>query len=159
MQDDSHKYDDIIGQKHHVSVRHPRMSIAARAAQFAPFSALTGFDDAVNETARLTEKKAELDENRKAQLDARMKFIQEYLKGAFELDESVSKKVKVTYFEKDDKKEGGCYKEKKGEIKKVDVYAQKLIMKSGTLIPIHDIYDLDGEMFYISEFTFSKENS
>lgn len=159
MQDNSHKYDDIINLAHHVSVRHPKMSIAARAAQFAPFSALTGFDDAVNETARLTEEKAELDENRKAQLDARIKFIQEYLKGTFELDESVSKKVKVTYFEKDDKKEGGFYKEEKGEIKKVDAYAQRLIMESGRAVPIYDIYDLEGEMFYISEFTFSKENS
>ncbi|MDD3240360.1 MAG: hypothetical protein PHW47_09835, partial [Lachnospira sp.] len=67
----TNQYDDIINLPHHVSTTRPQMSREIRAAQFAPFAALTGYEDAVNETARLTDERIELDENRKAELDER----------------------------------------------------------------------------------------
>lgn len=93
---DIHRYDDIIQLPHHVSAVRPQMPIADRAAQFAPFAALTGHDAAIRETARLTDEKAELDENAKEVLDETLRMVQELLPGQPE--------ITVTYFQPDDRK-------------------------------------------------------
>ena len=76
MSKDPHRYDDIIHLPHHQSQVHPHMSLSDRAAQFSPFAALTGYDDAVQETARLTESRIELDENSRVLLDERLRLLQ-----------------------------------------------------------------------------------
>src|SRR5574344_2002509 len=94
-------YEDIINLPHHQSVTRAHMSNYDRAAQFAPFAALTGYDDAVKETARLTDKKVELDEYSKDALNERLNMIQDAI------DEQPE--VSITYFLLDKKKSGGAY--------------------------------------------------
>lgn len=128
----SGKYDDIINLPHHVSEKHPQMSLHDRAAQFSPFAALTGYDDAVKETARLTDTMFELDEDEKSILD-------EKLRRSLENKDEIS----VTYFVKDNKKEGGSYNTVSGTIKKIDEYLRTLVLNSGEEIPIDNIYDIN----------------
>lgn len=142
------QYEDIMNLPHHVSQTHPPMSIANRAAQFAPFAALTGYEDAVKETARLTDQRMELDENQKAQLDERLMIVCEVLRGNLTLPKDVSRKIKVTYFVKDEKKAGGSYATENSEVKKIDTFSHNLVMDSGVVISILDIIDLEGELFY-----------
>jgi len=95
------KYDDIIDLPHHVSTTHPHMPMIDRAAQFMPFRALTGYEDAVQETARLTDEQVELTEDEKAVLDMRLQRL---------ADEIASRPtVTLTYFQPDRKKSGGTY--------------------------------------------------
>lgn len=131
------KYSKIINMPHHVSSKHPRMSMIDRAAQFSPFAALTGYDAAVKETARLTEQKVDLDEYEKADLDERLRI-------ATELD---SPEITITYFKPDARKAGGFYISATGIIKKIDSYERSVIMKDGLKIPIDDINSIDGEIF------------
>ena len=98
---DIKRYEDIIDLPHHVSSTRPHMAIADRAAQFAPFAALTGYGDAVNETARLTDERAVLDEDRKAEIDAALRAVKKNIGEHPELS--------VTYFKPDDRKTGGSY--------------------------------------------------
>lgn len=128
----SGKYDDIINLPHHVSEKHPQMSLHDRAAQFSPFAALTGYDDAVKETARLTDTIFELDEDEKSILDEKLK------RGLENKDE-----ISVTYFIKDSKKEGGSYNTVSGRVKKIDEYLRTLVLNSGEEIPIDNIYDIN----------------
>ena len=128
------KYDDIIGLPHPTSKRYPRMPLAERAAQFSPFAALTGYDAVIAETARLTDRRIELDENRRQELDATLNDIQS------RLDEHPE--VTVTYFKKDQRKDGGEYVDISGRLKKVDTYSRSLILENGTVVPIEDIYSL-----------------
>ena len=116
----THQYDDIIHLAHHVSKTHPPMPIQDRAAQFAPFAALTGHHDAVKETARLTENRMELDENCKVVLDGKLQNIQEQL--------SSSPVVSITYFEPDLKKAGGTYVTMTGCVKKIDEYERAVVL-------------------------------
>ncbi|MDO5402020.1 MAG: hypothetical protein Q4F11_01150 [Eubacteriales bacterium] len=125
------------------------MSVKMRAAQFAPFSALTGYEEAVNETARLTEGKIELDESEKMQLDRRMQLIYKLLNGKAEELIGTFGEVEVTYFVKDKNKEGGAYKVLKGRVKKIDTFTHKLIMDNGEMIPIGEISGLNGEIFNV----------
>ena len=136
-ENDEHRYDDIIDLPHHVSRKHPRMPLLDRAAQFAPFAALTGHEAAIKETARLTEAEIELDENRKELLDLRLQYLQEHL--------SESPEVTVTYFKPDEKKAGGAYVTETGMVKKVDGYAGKLVFESGKEVEIESIVEI-GEM-------------
>lgn len=140
---DTHKYDDIINLPHPVSTRHPQMSLHDRAAQFSPFAALTGYDAAVKETARLTEKRIELDENSKALLDERLGIAQE------QLDEKPE--VTITYFKPDTKKAGGSYVEVTGSIKKLDEYERLIILHSGEKISIDEVIAMEGEIFRLLE--------
>ena len=130
------RYDDIIGLPHHRSKTHPHMSVADRAAQFAPFAALTGYGDAVEETARYTEEKLEPDADRLAELDERLCELLQHL------DERP--KVRVTYFVKDAKKTGGRYVTQSFVIKKVDTYAKILVTEEKN-IPLQDIFWLERE--------------
>ena len=130
------RYDDIIGLPHHRSKTHPHMSVADRAAQFAPFAALTGYGDAVEETERYTEEKLEPDADRLAELDERLCELLQHL------DERP--KVRVTYFVKDEKKTGGRYVTQSFVIRKVDTYAKILVTEEKN-IPLQDIFWLERE--------------
>ena len=105
------RYDDIINLPHHVSPTHQRMSMHDRAAQFAPFAALVGYDDAVAETARLTETRPELDEQEQKELDARLRYLAENLDKQF--------CVKIHYFVPDEHKSGGAIVEYNGIVHKI----------------------------------------
>ena len=131
MRDDNHKYDDIIGMPHHVSSTHPHMSDMDRAAQFSPFAALTGYDDAVKETARLTEQRIELDEYEKEKIDSQLQYIKSTLQE--------SQEIVITHFEKDALKDGGSYVMSDGHVKKIDEYENLIIMDDGEKINIYDI--------------------
>lgn len=133
--DDLHRYDDILHLPHHVSTVHPPMPVLDRAAQFAPFAALTGHGEAIRETARLTEEKIELDENCLTELDGKLQMIKERL--------ASGPVIMVTYFKPDGKKQGGAYVTIKGRVKKINEYAHTLIMEDGEEIPLDDIAGID----------------
>lgn len=139
MSEDSCRYNDIINLPHHRSSVHPCMPIRERAAQFSPFAALTGYDEAILETARITENGFELDESRQEKLSNCLALIKEHIKE--------SPEVKLCYFKPDDKKTGGKYITVSGVVKKIDDYEHKIVMKDGAIIPMEDLYDLDGELF------------
>ena len=131
-------YDDILDLPHPTSKKHPRMSMAARAAQFAPFAALTGYGDAIKETARLTDQQLELDENEKARLNEKLQLLRQHLPG--------KPKITITYFVPDTKKAGGSYQTITGFVKKLQEYEHRLIMTDGTIIPIDAIIELYGDI-------------
>lgn len=131
-------YEDIINLPHHVSDKHPQMSIEGRAAQFAPFAALTGYSDAVKETARLTEKRIELDEGLKLQINNKLQKIIENI--------NTNPKITFTYFVYDDKKEGGKYVNKRGIVKKVDIANEHIVLADKTKIPINEIINIIDEI-------------
>ncbi len=139
----SNKYDKIINLPHHVSSTRPHMSMIDRAAQFSPFAALTGYDAAVKETARLTEQKIELDEYEKAALDQRILLLQEHLK---ELPE-----VTITHFVPDERKDGGKYVSITEAVKKIDTYEKQIVLVDKSKISIENILSIEGELFRILE--------
>ncbi len=131
---DNNKYDDIINLPHHVSKKHPQMSLLNRAAQFSPFAALTGHSAVIQETARLTDSFVELDEDRKEQLNEQLQLIKENLEQKPEIE--------VTYFEPDPKKDGGAYITTCGRIKKIDEYNHQIIFTDGTTLLIEHIFSI-----------------
>lgn len=124
------KYDDIINLSRY-EIKHKRMSIEARSAQFAPFSALTGYDDEVRETGRITENKIELSDEQKEKISYKLQFA---------IDNK--EKVNITYFVKDLKKSGGKYVTKIGVLKKYDFIKKMIVFDDKTLIYINDIIDV-----------------
>ena len=130
----THRYDDIIDLPHPVSSNHAPMPMKERAAQFSPFAALTGYGDAVAETARLTQERIELDESRKLQVGAVLARAQERIR---EQPEAV-----LVYFLQDALKEGGSYVTALGRIRKIDPLAQTLTLADGTRIPMADLVEL-----------------
>ena len=127
-------YSDIINLPHHVSHNHPQMPMEERAAQFAPFAALTSYDAVIHETARLTDRQVELEE-----------YDNERLNRIFsELMDSLEEHpmVTVSYFKPDEHKAGGAYVTVTGQLKKIDTYEQIMKMEDGTVIPIGSIMDL-----------------
>ena len=145
---EEHKYDDIINLPHHVSSGHPQMSLLDRAAQFSPFAALTGHAAAIRETERLTEGWVELDEDRKALLDERLKMIREYLSGR--KGEQNYPEITFTYFQPDEKKSGGVYINIHGRVKKVDEYNHQVILEDGSFLAIDRLFSIEGEFIYRS---------
>lgn len=133
------KYDDIINLPHHESAKHPKMPALDRAAQFQPFSALTGHDAAVRETGRLTDKRMELDEIRKEELDVHLQLLREQL--------AQKPRVSITYFVPDARKDGGAYLTITGTILKIEQDRHQVIMENGTVIPINDIYGIESQVF------------
>lgn len=131
------KYDDIINLPHHVSEVRPRMSRTMRAAQFAPFAALTGYDDEIKETARITDCKAEIDEYVKEELNKKLTELKE--------NSEKNPEAKITYFVADEKKSGGKYITVKDRIKKIDVYKRTVLLLCGTEIPVDDIYEIETD--------------
>ncbi len=134
-----HKYDDIINLEHHISKKHKQMTIENRSAQFAPFAALTGFEELVKETARKTEDRVEIDEELKYILDEKISIIQNQIKN--------NPKVTITYFIPDNKKKGGKYQTITECVKKIDKYNKIIILTDGTNIPIKEITDITGKIF------------
>ena len=132
-------YEDIINRPHHVSKTRPQMSMSDRAAQFAPFAALTGYDSAIKETGRLTNERIELDEEALTALDRKYQLLMEALDEAPE--------VTITYFQPDERKAGGKYVSATGAVKKVDDFERRITMRDGTRIPMDDVLSIDGELF------------
>lgn len=133
---ETHKYDDILNLPHHVSPKRAHMSMVDRGAQFSPFAALTGYDAVIQETARLTEMPAELDEDAQAALDAKLRRLRDAADSHPE--------VTITCFQPDDRKEGGACVRVTGQVKKIDSYAQVIVLTDNQVIPIDRILDLEG---------------
>lgn len=133
-------YEDIVDLPHHVSRKHPQPTMADRAARFAPFAAITGYEEMVLEEARITDDRIELDENSKAALNEKLNMILEFI------DEQPE--VSITYFEPDMRKAGGAYITVIGTVKRIDEYEHLVIMTDGKKINIDDIYNLQSELFY-----------
>ena len=137
------KYKDIINLPHKQSTKRPHMSLLDRAAQFAPFAALTGYDDAVKETARLTDEKIEISEENLNVLNMKYQILVDRLDEEHE--------VVFTYFIPDGNKSGGAYGEKRGVVKKVDDYERLITLYDGTKIPMDDVLTIDGDIFGATE--------
>lgn len=135
----SSPYEDIINLPHHVSSKRPQMSMRDRAAQFSPFAALTGYDDAIQETGRLTEEKIELDEEAKDFLDRKQQYLLEHIQEAPALT--------VTYFVPDERKSGGKYRTKSGHLRKIDEIERFMQFSDGTKIPLNYVIEIDSELF------------
>lgn len=131
------KYDDIINLPHHVSANRPHMSMIDRAAQFSPFAALTGYEEAVKETERLTEQKINLNETEIQLLNDKLHFIQENLQS--------KPTVSITFFAPDSRKSGGSYTTVTGTVKRIDTYDQSVIMTDGNILPIKNILQIESE--------------
>ena len=130
-------YEDILHLPHHVSAKRRRMSNVERAAQFSPFAALTSYGEAVEETARLTQEKLELDESAKAEINDRLLWLAQHIR---ELPG-----VRVTYFAPDERQTGGQYVTEVGALRRIDEYNHVIVMENGLEIPMEDIFDLKAE--------------
>ena len=135
----SNKYDDMIYLPNPTPTCKPRMSLHDRAAQFSPFAALTGYEDAVEETARLTDTCLELSEDMKTILNEKMQMIVDNLDS-----EPI---VTITYFVPDKKKSGGAYVDVTGVVKEIDEYERCIVMTDKKKIPIEQIRAIEGELF------------
>ena len=133
------KYNEIMGLPHHVSKTRPQMPMSDRAAQFAPFAALTGYDAAIKETGRLTDERIELDVEALSALDMKYQLLMEAFDEAPE--------VTITYFQPDERKAGGKYVSAVGAVKKIDDFERRITMRDGTRIPMDDVLSIDGELF------------
>lgn len=140
-QDDPHRYDDIIGLPHHQSATRPHMPLTDRAAQFSPFAALTGYDAVITETARLTDRRIELDEDEKAAITQKLRTVLEHIRERPELT--------VTWFRPDGKKDGGAYVTVTGKVRRIDEYSRTILMTDGTRIPICDVTALEEELLHL----------
>jgi hypothetical protein len=127
-------YSDIINLPHHQSSKHPHMPVKDRAAIFSPFAALTGYDAAVKETARLTDRQMELDEDEKTALDEMIRALVERI--------DQHPEATITYFQPDARKDGGAYVTVRDQLKKVDDYERVLVLVGGARIPIDTIVDI-----------------
>ena len=136
---DPHHYDDLLDLPHPTSPTHPRMSRHDRAAQFAPFAALTGYGEAIEEVRRLTDERIELGESDRAALNARMAALRERLKSR--------PVVTITRFIPDRRKAGGRYEPITGVVRRLLPEAFELHMEDGTVIDLDNIIGLDGELF------------
>ena len=131
-------YEDIINLPHHTSKKYPRMSLEARSAQFAPFAALTGYDEVLIETARLTNERIEIDETIKVIIDSKLQIIKEHIKEM--------PLITFMYFVPDSKKDGGKYVTVTGNVKKIDEYRNGIVLENKTEIPIDEIIDINGDI-------------
>ena len=134
VQDKENSYEDIIHLPHHVSTVHPHMPVSDRAAQFAPFAALTGYGDVIKETARQTDAKPELSEDEKEILDYKI-LLACGLPGE-------KPGVVITYFVPDEKKSGGAYHTAGGRIRRINSDAGQLVLEDGMQIPLDCIVDI-----------------
>lgn len=137
------KYKDIINLPHKQSSKRPHMSLLDRAAQFAPFAALTGYDDAIEETGRLTHEKFELSEEDLSLLNMKFQILVDKL--------TEEREVEFTYFVPDGAKSGGAYVTVRGIVKKVDGFKRVITLYDGTKILMDDVLTMDGEIFEISD--------
>lgn len=137
------KYKDIINLPHKQSSKRPHMSLQDRAAQFAPFAALVGYDDAIKETGRLTDERIEMSEEKLAVLNARYQILVDHL--------GEEPEVAITYFVPDIYKTGGSYITTTGVVKKLDTYERLITMVDGARILMDDVLTLEGEIFAAAE--------
>ena len=128
------KYDDIINMPHYVSKIRKPMSIENRSVQFAPFSALIGYDEKIKETTRETSRKIDLEDNIKLMLNEKLCLIKNDIK--------LRPRVTLTYFVKDNKKKGGCYKTITDNVKVVDEVYKRIILIDNTIISFDNIIDI-----------------
>jgi len=133
-------YEDIVDLPPHISRKHPQPTMLERAARFAPFAAITGYEEMVLEEARVTDERIDLDEGTLSLLNEKLNMIQEFL------DEEPE--IKILYFEPDKRKTGGTYVTVTGIVKRIDEYEQLVIMTDGKKIRIGDIYGLESDLFY-----------
>ena len=134
----SQSYEDIINLPHPTSARHPRMPRMSRAAQFSPFAALTGHEAAIMETARLTDQKAELTEDRKSELDRTQKILLEHM--------TQQPEIAVTWFQPDERKEGGQYITTVGRLRRIDGTQRVLWLTSGDQISLDDVVEIQTDL-------------
>ena len=133
-------YEDIVNLPPYISKKHPQPTMMDRAARFAPFAAITGYEEMVLEEARVTEERIDLDEDALSLLNEKLNMIQEFL------DEEPE--VTITYFEPDKKKSGGAYVSITGTVKRIDEYEHLVLMTDGKKIRIDEIYNIQGDLFY-----------
>ena len=133
-------YDDIINLPHPISAKHPRMPLYDRAAQFSPFAALSGHGAAIEETARLTDRRIELDEDTKAMLDLKQQILADRI--------AERPEISVVWFRPDARKEGGQYVTTVGQLKKVDDIARILQLADGITIPLDEVLELRSDCFH-----------
>lgn len=134
------KYDDIINVNYPFALKHPRMSSSSRAGQFAPFAALTGYSDVIDEEGRITMDKLDMTEDEFIYIDRKLQILRD----------NIDKKYKITfnYFVKDNLKEGGKYINTTGIVKKVDDYNGVIILTDGNKIIINDIIDIISDELF-----------
>lgn len=135
MNDKQNCYDDIIDLPHHVSTVHPRMPRADRAAQFSPFAALQGYEEAIVETGRTTDRKAELSEDAKEALDESLRFLLKQI--------THHPEVSISYFRPDERKDGGEYVTIMGKAKAIDTDERIIVLEGGVEIPIGEIREIE----------------
>ena len=128
-------YEDMLSLPHHRSATRAWMTRLGRAAQFAPFSALNGYEDEIAETGRLTDTAAELMEGQAEQIDRGLRYIQDRL--------CQQPEITVTYFVPDERKSGGAYRSMTGHVRKIKEQEQQLLLGDGTVIPFHAILHLE----------------
>ena len=136
---DKFPYEDIVNLPPHISKKRPQPTMLERAARFAPFAAITGYEEMVLEEARVTEERIELDEGTLAMLNEKLNIIHDSLDS-----EPV---IQITYFEPDKKKSGGAYISVTGMVKRIDEYERLVIMSDGKKIRIDEIFGLEGKLF------------
>lgn len=136
---ETRNYDDIMGLSHHVSASRRPMSNSDRAAQFAPFAALTGYEAVIRETGRLTDAEIELDECSKAFLNEKLRKVAA----------GVHQRPLVTFtcFRRDERKQGGAYVKITGRVKRINEAEGQILLTDGTAIPILSVYEIGGEFF------------
>jgi hypothetical protein len=136
---DIHDYDDIINLPHHVSKTHPHMSLADRAAQFSPFAALTGYEEAIKEAGRIVDEKIELSEEEKEEINRKLNYLNEHKK------ENIQ--ITVTYFLMDMKKSGGSYRQITSNLKRLDEIEKTILLADNTILRIDDIRKIQSPLF------------
>lgn len=132
-------YDDIIDLPRHISKVHPQMSISDRAAQFAPFSALTGYKDAIIEVDRYTQEFIELDDSEKEVIGQKLYILNEHKKENIQME--------ITYFEPDKKKKGGIYKKVQSVFKCYDELKDMIVLENNVKILVKYIIELKSDIF------------
>ena len=132
-------YEDIVNLPPHISKKHPQPTMMERAARFAPFAAITGYEEMVLEEARVTEERIELSEGAKAVLNKKLGILKENLAACPE--------VTVTYFEPDQRKSGGAYVSRTGVIRRIDEHQHLIQMMDGKRIFMDEIYELECKLF------------
>ena len=134
----THKYDDIINLPHFESTRRAGMPMRDRAAQFSPFAALTGYEDVIEESGRLTQSAVELTEGSIQQINEKLQILAQ--------NSHLNPQVTVTYFEPDQRKAGGSYVTVTGYVKRIDPYEQILRLTDGREIPMESICQIKCKM-------------
>ena len=136
---DIHDYDDIINLPHHVSKTHPHMSLSDRAAQFSPFAALTGYEEAIKEAGRIVDEKIELSEEEKEEINRQLNYLNEHKKDNIQ--------ITITYFLKDMKKNGGSYRQITSNLKRLDEIEKTILLADNTILRIDDIRKIQSPLF------------